>query len=85
LQHIVPPGKTHHFISGAASERTPAVLLPESRMAASIYGFMLFSVTGNQLLVQAIDDTGKIIYITNIHKQPNNVAKNAGNSNKKSS
>jgi hypothetical protein len=29
---------------------------------------MLFSVTGNQLLVQTIDYTGKIIYTTTINK-----------------
>lgn len=67
LQHI-EIGSTHHFISGSASERTPAVLIPGSRMAASEYGFMLFSVTGNQLLVQTIDYTGKIIYTTTINK-----------------
>jgi 3',5'-cyclic AMP phosphodiesterase CpdA len=67
LQHIVVDS-VHHFISGSASERTPAALIPGSRMAASEYGFMLFSVTGNQLLVQTIDYTGKIIYTTTINK-----------------
>lgn len=67
LQHIVVDS-VHHFISGSASERTPAVLIPGSRMAASEYGFMLFSATGNQLLAQAIDYAGKIIYTTNINK-----------------
>ena len=68
LQYLKPPGKTHHFISGAASEKTSAKLLDISKMAASEYGFMLFSVTGNQLLVQTIDYTGKLIYSTNISK-----------------
>jgi hypothetical protein len=67
LQHIVM-GTTHHFISGAASEKTPAILIPGSKMAASEYGFMTFSVTSNQLLVQTIDYTGKIIYTTKINK-----------------
>ena len=67
LQHLVS-GKTQHFISGAASEKTTARLVPESKMAASEYGFMLFSVTGKQLLVQTIDDAGKIIYTTAINK-----------------
>ena len=66
LQYIKPAGKTHHFISGAASEKTPVKLLEDSRMAAQEYGFMLFSITEKDLLVQTIDDTGKIIYTTTI-------------------
>lgn len=68
LQHIEPGNKTHHFISGAASEKTPVKLLDISKMSASEYGYMLFSITGNQLLVQTIDYTGKIIYATAISK-----------------
>lgn len=69
LQHLkAADSKTQHFISGAASEKTPVHLIPESRMVASEYGFMLFSVTANQVMVQAIDDTGKIIYKTSISK-----------------
>jgi tartrate-resistant acid phosphatase type 5 len=68
LQHLLPKGKTHHFISGSASERTPARLVGESQMAASEYGFMMFSVSGNEILVQTIDHTGKVIYKTSIRK-----------------
>jgi len=60
--------KTNHFISGSASEKTPVVLIPGSKMAASEYGFMFFSVTTNTMTVQAINDTGKIIYTTTIEK-----------------
>lgn len=67
LQHMVS-GKTQHFISGSASEKTAARLIPESKMAASEYGFMLFSVTGKQLQVQTVDSNGKIIYSTTIEK-----------------
>jgi tartrate-resistant acid phosphatase type 5 len=67
LQHIVVDS-VHHFISGSASEKTAAVLIPESKMAASEYGFMLFSITKNKLLVQTINDSGKIIYTTEIAK-----------------
>jgi tartrate-resistant acid phosphatase type 5 len=67
LQHLVS-GKTQHFISGAASEKTAARLVPESKMAASAYGFMTFSVTANNLTVNTIDETGKIIYTTTINK-----------------
>jgi hypothetical protein len=68
LQHLLPPGKTHHFISGAASERTPVKLVPESLMAASEYGYMVFTVTSDDLLVQTIDYTGKVIYKVSIKK-----------------
>lgn len=68
LQHLYAGGKTYHFISGAASEKTPVKLLGISKMAASEYGFMLFSITGNDLLLQTIDYTGKIIYSTSVSK-----------------
>lgn len=68
LQHLKPAGKTHHFISGAASEKTPVKQYELSEMAASAYGFMLFSVSANQLLLQTIDDSGKIIYSTAVNK-----------------
>jgi hypothetical protein len=67
LQDIVV-GSTHQFISGSASEKTPAILIPGSKMAASEYGFMSFSITKNKLLMQSINDEGKIIYTTAIEK-----------------
>ncbi|MRX77320.1 acid phosphatase [Pedobacter petrophilus] len=68
LQYIKPEGKTHHFISGAASEKTPVKLIPDAQMVASEYGFMLFSVSNNQLRVQVLNDEGYIIYSTLIKK-----------------
>jgi len=68
LQYIKPAGPTHHFISGAASEKTPVKLIPNSKMAASEYGFMLFSLTASQLRVQTINDDGEVIYNTVIKK-----------------
>ncbi|MBK8089951.1 MAG: metallophosphoesterase [Chitinophagaceae bacterium] len=68
LQHLVADTKTQHFISGAASEKTAVHLTPETKMVASEYGFMIFSVTGKQLLVQTIDADGKLIYSTSIDK-----------------
>lgn len=68
LQHLKPTGKTHHIISGAASEKTPARLVPESLMAASAYGFWVFSVSGSELLAQAVDEGGKVLYKTVIRK-----------------
>ena len=67
LQHI-KINSTHNFISGSASERTPAVLIPGSKIAASEYGFLFFSVTGNKMQVQGINDIGRIIYTTTINK-----------------
>jgi hypothetical protein len=67
LQHLVS-GSTQHFISGSASEKTPVRLVGESKMAASEYGFMVFSVTKNTLTVNTIDYNGKIIYTTTINK-----------------
>lgn len=68
LQYLKPEGKTHHFISGAASEKTPVKLIPDAQMVASEYGFMLFSVTNNQFRVQVLNDEGYIIYNTLIKK-----------------
>ncbi|KQN34968.1 acid phosphatase [Pedobacter sp. Leaf41] len=68
LQYIKPEGKTHHFISGAASEKTPVKLIPDAQMVASEYGFMLFSVSNNSLNVQVINDEGYVIYQTSIKK-----------------
>ena len=68
MQYIKPAGKTHYFISGSASEKTPVKLIADAEMVASEYGFMLFSVTNNQLRVQAINDQGEIIYNTLIKK-----------------
>lgn len=68
LQHLIAGGKTQHFISGSASEKTPVHLIPESKMVASEYGFMVFSVTANQLLVQTLNDKGDVIYTTTIVK-----------------
>lgn len=68
LQHIVPTGTTHHFVSGAASEATQVGKLPESKFAASQYGFMVFSVTRDKMLVQVIEYTGAVLYSTEIKR-----------------
>ncbi|RZK37377.1 MAG: acid phosphatase [Pedobacter sp.] len=68
LQYIKPEGKTHHFITGAASEKTPVKLIPDAQMVASEYGFMLFSVNKNELRVQVINDEGYAVYNTVIKK-----------------
>lgn len=68
LQYIKPAGKTHHFISGAASERTPVKMIDDMEMGASVYGFMTFSVRKNEIIMQALNDEGDIIYSTSITK-----------------
>jgi tartrate-resistant acid phosphatase type 5 len=68
LQHMVAADGIHHFISGAASEKTPAKMLPQSKFAASEYGFMLFSATREGVTVQVIDYRGNILYKTVIKK-----------------
>lgn len=68
LQHLTGKGKIQHFISGAASESTPSRLVDGSLLAASEYGFMLFSVQSHTLTVQVINDKGKVIYHTNLYK-----------------
>lgn len=67
LQHMLS-SKVNHFISGAASERTPAKMLPISKFSASEYGFMLFSILANKAIVQVINDQGKILYTTTLSK-----------------
>ncbi len=69
LQHLIAGGKTQHYISGSASEKTPVHMVPEAKMVASEYGFMIFTVTGNELLQQTIDHTGKVIYTNTISKK----------------
>jgi len=68
LQHHITKFGTHHFVSGAASEVTPVRMIPISKFVASQYGFMLFSVMPDQMLVQIIDYSGKVIYTTTLKK-----------------
>jgi len=68
LQHHVTQFGTHHFTSGAASERTPVRMLPISKFVASEYGFMLFSAKASELMIQVIDWNGNILYTTSIKK-----------------
>ncbi|WP_269236135.1 purple acid phosphatase family protein [Flavobacterium flavigenum] len=68
LQHMLPEGKTHYFVSGSASEVTPIDRLPFSKLAVSKYGFMVFSVLADTLYVQAVNENGEVIYTTEIKK-----------------
>ena len=68
LQHLKPEGKTHYFVSGSASEKTPIGTLPISKLALSDYGFMVFSATANKLYVQVVTEDGKVVYNTELSK-----------------
>jgi hypothetical protein len=69
LQYIYPSGDTHYFISGSASEATPTSLLPESKFAASEYGFISFQVMADKATAQFINHKGKILYTASISKR----------------
>jgi len=67
LQHLKPEGYTHQFISGAGSELTPVTSgIPYSRFAASENGFMYFALNGDKLSVKAINQSGTVLYKTEI-------------------
>ncbi len=68
LQHIKPAGKTHYFVSGAGCEVRPTGITPDTKFAQAAFGFMAFTITNNNMLVQVIDDKGAIIYKTNVAK-----------------
>jgi tartrate-resistant acid phosphatase type 5 len=68
LQHLLPAGKTHYFVSGSASEKTPIGQLPISKLALSDYGFMTFSIGIKSLNVQVINENGKVVYRAEINK-----------------
>jgi 3',5'-cyclic AMP phosphodiesterase CpdA len=69
LQYMKPEGATHYFISGAGSETTPCILYPGiGKFAQSINGFMLFSLSANEMLVQMVDLDGNFLYRETIKK-----------------
>lgn len=68
LQHIKPAGKTHYFVSGAGCEVRPTSKTVGTKFAAADFGFMAFSATENNLMVQIVNDKGAIIYTDNIKK-----------------
>ncbi|MDN3670375.1 metallophosphoesterase [Echinicola jeungdonensis] len=68
LQHLIPHQGVHHFISGSASEKTQAGMVPISEFSASAYGFMLLSVNQEKILVHVLDENGQVLYKTEITK-----------------
>jgi len=68
LQHHSATDGIQHFVSGAASERTAVHMLPISKFVTSDYGFMLMSLTKNNLMVQVINYKGEVLYTINLTK-----------------
>jgi tartrate-resistant acid phosphatase type 5 len=68
LQHLLPEGNTHYFVSGSASEKTEIGTLPISKLALSEYGFMVFSASADTMDVQVINDTGQVVYTYKLTK-----------------
>ena len=65
LQHQKPGNiKTHHFVSGAGSEVRPTGKLDYTLFAESVSGFMAVSLLENEMIVQAIDYKGNVLYKT---------------------
>ena len=69
LQHLKPEGFTHQFISGAGSELTEVTAgIPYCRFQASEHGFMYFSINSKKIRVSAINDSGTVLYQTELSK-----------------
>jgi tartrate-resistant acid phosphatase type 5 len=70
LEHTKPMNhRTHHVISGAASEARPTTIHPDGGIfAAATQGFATFSVANNQILIQFIEYTNKILHESIIRK-----------------
>jgi 3',5'-cyclic AMP phosphodiesterase CpdA len=68
LQYIKPDGRTTYLVSGAGSKIRPTGKLPSTKFAASVNGFMVLSVTANEVHVNVLDADGKVIYHTTIDK-----------------
>lgn len=69
LQVIKPKGRfTTQFLSGAGCEVRPTGKREGTLYAFSEPGFMAFSITNKKLLVQAVNEKGKIIFTTEINK-----------------
>lgn len=67
LQHLKADKFTQQFISGAGSELTEVTSgVSYCKFQASEHGFMYFSINANRLKVQAINDSGKVLYETAI-------------------
>jgi hypothetical protein len=63
LEHVVPPdSKIHYFISGAGSETRDVKGRAGTRFVAAEMGFLAMSLMADSMVVQAVDDRGKLLY-----------------------
>ena len=63
LQHNHPDGSTvDYLVSGAASEIRDAATYEKTKFSASVPGFADMSIKGDSLLVNFIDNNGKVVY-----------------------
>lgn len=67
LQHIVRGGK-HFLVSGAGSRIRPAGRTEGTRYAEAVPGFMALALSRDALLVQVIDEKGRLRYRTQIQR-----------------
>jgi predicted MPP superfamily phosphohydrolase len=65
---VIKRGAVHYFVSGAGSENRPTGSIEGTVFAAEASGFMSVSLLANQMLVQVIDHTGKILHKTLIQR-----------------
>lgn len=69
LQHNQPKDTTvQYFVSGAGSELRKVAQRPFTRFAEATAGVASVSVNSNELLVQFISGTNKVLYQYSIHK-----------------
>lgn len=61
-----PGGKTTYLVSGTGSEHRPTGKTEGTLFAASEYGFLVLSLMSRQLLVQAVNENGVVLYRTSI-------------------
>jgi len=69
LEYDQPQG--YHFveiISGAGGEATPVTSADYAKFVVQDFGFVTASLTSNELLLQYINDEGKILYTTSVKK-----------------
>ena len=71
LEHILPQGSgAHYFVSGAGSETRDTKGREGTKFVSSSMGFLAMSLTADSMVVQAVDERGKMLYRTSI-KRPN--------------
>ena len=71
LQYIKPTdGVTHYFVTGSGSEASkPIILHPNGgKFALNENGFMAFSITATEIVVQIINKDGNNLYKTSVKK-----------------